>query len=75
MINNSLGSKCDLFAENYRILHKNFKWDYTKMHYLGALLYTDAGLTVNVEAIKSAKEIIKKNTGVFSSFKICIERQ
>ncbi len=69
MISSGLKAKCDLFAENYRILRKNFKWDYSMMHRLGALLYTDAGLTVNVEAIRNAKEIIKKNTGLLSSFK------
>jgi hypothetical protein len=39
------------------------------MHCLGALLYTDAGKSADVEAIKNAKEIIKENTGLFSSFK------
>ncbi|MGB8453379.1 MAG: DUF4003 family protein [Anaerocolumna sp.] len=69
MINNSLKEKCDLFAENHQALRKNFRWDYAMMHCLGALLYTDAGLPVNVEAIKNSKEIIKNNTGLFSSFK------
>ncbi|WFR57202.1 DUF4003 family protein [Anaerocolumna sp. AGMB13025] len=69
MINNSLQAKCDLFAENYLILRKNFRWDYAMMHCLGALLYTNDGRTADVEAIKAAKEIIKKNTGLFSSFK------
>ncbi len=66
---NSLQDKCNLFADNYQTLRKNFKWDYAMMHCLGALLYTNTGLPVNVQAIKQAKEIIKENTGLFSSFK------
>lgn len=69
MINSSLLEKCDLFAENFQTLRKNFKWDYALMHHLGALYYTDADLAVNVEAIKDAKEMIKKNTGLFSAFR------
>lgn len=69
MISEILQRKCDLFAENNQILKKGFKWDYSMMHRLGALLYTNVGLTVDIEAIKMSKEIIKKNTGLFSSFK------
>lgn len=69
MISSSLLAKCDLFAENFLTLQKNFKWDDTLMHHLGALYYTDADLAVDVDAIKDAKEIIKKNTGAFSAFR------
>ncbi len=69
MINETIQNKCDLFAENYQILRKNFKWDYAMMHRLGALLYANAGVVADVEIIKNAKEIIKKYTGFFSSFK------
>lgn len=69
MISENLKKKCDLFADNHQSLKKNFKWDYGMMHCLGAIIYTNVGLPVNIEAIKESKEMIKKNTGLFSSFK------
>jgi len=69
MISQNLRNKCDLFADNYQTLKKNFKWEYAMMHCLGAIIYTNAGLPANIEAIKESKDIIKKNTGLFSAFK------
>jgi hypothetical protein len=69
MVWENLQKKCDLFECNYQILKKNFKWNYAMMNRLGALLYTEAGLEVNVDAIQAAKDIIKGNTGIFSIFK------
>ncbi len=69
MLSNNLQYKCDLFEENYGILKKNFKWEYSMMLRLAAIICANAGIKADVEAIKKAKGIIKKNTGVFSSFK------
>jgi len=69
MISENLRNKCDLFADNYQTLKSDFKWEYATMHCLGALIYTNVGLPANIEAIKESKEIIKKNTGLFSYFK------
>lgn len=65
----NLQKKCDLFEDNYQILKKNFRWDYAMMHRLGALLYANAGLGADVNAIKGIKEVIKANTGFFSAFR------
>ncbi|WP_313130343.1 DUF4003 family protein [Anaerocolumna sp.] len=69
MLSNNLQYKCDLFEENYGILKKNFKWEYSMMLRLGAAICVNSGIKADVEAIKKAKGIIKNNTGVFSSFK------
>jgi len=69
MINNSLMGKCDLFTDNFHILKKNFRWDYSLMLHFGALYYADANSPINVKAIKEAKKIIKKNAGSFSKFR------
>lgn len=69
MVQEILLNKCDLFIENYQILKKNFIWDYSNMHRLGALFYANAGRKADPEAIKAAKEFIKENTGFFSCFK------
>lgn len=62
-------NKCELFANNYKELSKNFKWGYPINNRLGALLYTMEDRTVDSEAINRCRKIIKDNTGVFSQFK------
>jgi uncharacterized protein Yka (UPF0111/DUF47 family) len=69
MLSNNLQYKCDLFAENYQILKKNFKWEYSMMLRLAGVICANAGLKADKEAIKNAKKIIKNNTGIFSNFK------
>lgn len=69
MLSNNLQHKCDLFAENYQLLKKNFKWEYSMMLRLAGVICTNAGFKADVEAIKKAKQFIKNNTGVFSTFK------
>ena len=64
-----LRNKSDLFAENYRIISKKYKWNYSTNNRLGALLYTMEGRTVDTEAIDRCKRMIKRNTGLFSQFK------
>lgn len=65
----SLKNKCDLFAENYSTIKKAFTWDNSSSFRLGALLYTIEGREADTDAIKNGKELIKKDTGVFSEFK------
>lgn len=69
MLNESIQKKVTLFADNYEELKKNFMWEAGIMLRLSALIYTNNGLHVDIKEIKSGKEIIKKNTGIFSSFK------
>jgi hypothetical protein len=65
----SLANKCDLFANNYNVLSKKFKWNYSINTRLGALLYTMENREADIEAIERCRKIIKENTGVFSQFK------
>lgn len=65
----TLGYKCDLFADNYLALKKAFKWNYAMNTRLGAVLYTIDGRAADTEAINRCRKIIKDNTGIFSQFK------
>ena len=65
----SLENKCDLFANNYIVLSKKFKWNNTINTRLGALLYAMENREADVDAINRCRKIIKDNTGVFSQFK------
>ena len=64
-----LENKCDLFANNYIVLSKKFRWNNTINSRLGALLYTMENREADVDAINRCRKIIKDNTGVFSQFK------
>lgn len=65
----TLRNKCELFADNYMALSKNFKWGYTINNKLGALLYTMDNRIADIGAISNCRQIIKDNTGLFSQFK------
>lgn len=65
----SLANKCNLFANNYNVISKKFKWNNTINTRLGALLYTMERREADIEAIERCRKIIKENTGVFSQFK------
>ncbi|MDF2907113.1 MAG: hypothetical protein K0R34_2434 [Herbinix sp.] len=69
MMRESLANKCDLFANNYNVLSKKFKWNNSINTRLGALLYTMENREADIEAIERCRKIIKENTGVFSQFK------
>ncbi len=66
---NSLKQRCELFVKNRNLLKNNFIWDSAMLHPLCASLYAEKGLEIDPNKIKLSKEIIKKNTGVFSQFK------
>ncbi len=65
----SLTNKCDLFANNYYVLSKKFKWNNTINTRLGALLYTMENREADADAIERCRKIIKEHTGIFSQFK------
>jgi hypothetical protein len=65
----TLRNKCELFANNYIELSKNFKWNYSINTKLGALLYTMDNRAADIDAINRCRKVIKENTGIFSQFK------
>lgn len=65
----SIKIRCDLLAENYRILSNKTWWNYSSNNRLGALLYAMEDRTVDVDAINKCKKIIRDNSGLFSRFK------
>jgi len=68
-MNDLLKQRCELFVKNRDIMKDNFRWENTMMFPLCASIYTERGLEINPDKIKLCKEIIKENTGIFSSFK------
>ena len=58
-----------LFAENARIIKKEFFFQNTSEKRLAALLYAQAGKTIDCEAIRQCHALIKESTGIFSYFR------
>jgi hypothetical protein len=60
--------KLNLFVSNAQAVTKAFKWQRSMVAKLSALLYTLENKPADVAAIKSARQLIKDNFGVFSYF-------
>lgn len=59
----------NLFADNTQIIKNEFTWQNTMMKRLAALLYTSEGKDINPSAIRECYNLIKKSTGLFSTFR------
>lgn len=68
-MNEQYSARLDLFAENAQRIKKAFPWQNTMVNRLAGLLYTAENKAADVEAIRASHELIKENTGLFSSFR------
>lgn len=68
-MNSSLQEKCDLLVENKKIIADTFKWNADTMNLAAALLFTAAGRRAESDALKSAEELLRRETGAFSVFR------
>lgn len=60
----------EIFVDNTRAIKNEFVWSsMAQAKKLTALFYALEGKTIDIAAIKDAKEYIKQNTGVFSNFR------
>ena len=66
---NSMQDKMALFADNSQIIKKEFTFHNTLTRRLAALLYAQAGKTIDCDAIRRCHTLIKQSTGVFSAFR------
>lgn len=69
-------NKPELFAGNVQIIKKEFAMQNAQTKRMAALLYAQAGKTIDCAAIKECQRLIKQNTGIFSTFRgdmtICV---
>lgn len=59
----------NLFIKNKDIMKKNLKFEHEGIHYTGSIIYTEKNQSVDFDRIKNAKDIIKDNTKMFSTFR------
>ena len=64
-----LNEKLNLFIENTNALRREFVWHSMMTKRLVALLYTQENMPVDINAIKNCHDLIKQNTGPFSTFR------
>jgi len=58
-----------LFAENAQAIRKEFTWQNALTKRLAALLYAQADRRIDCDAIRWCHDLMKQNTGVFSTFR------
>lgn len=68
-MNETLKTKCELFAENRQTIGKAFKWEEDMEAAAAALIFTAADKPADTDRMKECEAILKKKTGVFSSFR------
>lgn len=72
----NLKERLDLFSANVKDMRKDFIWQDTLIKRMAALIYATANKPVDCGAIRECHELIKKNTGIFSTFRgnlaVCI---
>ena len=64
-----LQDRLELFASNAQIVRRKFIWHHILTQRMVALIYSQEGRTIEHEKIRDCLNMIKKNTGVFSSFR------
>ena len=69
----TLKERCELLAENYTLIEKNFKWEFNMMYLVAAINYTSMGMKADAEKMKECREILKRKHGVFSELRSTIE--
>jgi len=65
----SLSTVCNQFVTNKDLLKEAFAWENAYMHPVCASIWTDKGLTANIEKMKTCRNLLKSNTGIFSDFR------
>lgn len=61
--------RMELFAQNAQTVKKEFKWQDAMLKRLAALLYAAEDRVIDLSAMRECHELIKKSTGLFSSFR------
>ncbi len=61
--------RTELLVENQSILSKGFFLEHSLTNAVVAAAFAEKDKSADVEMIKEAKKLLKKNTGIFSDFR------
>lgn len=65
----SLKERCELFIDNRDVVKKAFSMENSCFYPICAALYTEKRKSADAERLKECRAILKRKTGVFSSFR------
>ena len=65
----ALRLRCEKFIENRDLLKENFKMSSIYLHALSANYFLSTKQAVDISKMKEAREILRKNVGLFSNYK------
>lgn len=68
-MNSSMQLRCEQLIENRDRVRSVFAWDTELIHLACAGIYTSKGKQVDIDMLKSCKDLIKHKVGAFSNFK------
>ena len=68
-MNNLLTERCNLLAENRNAVYKEFKWNNSLLAVASAMVFTNAGITADVEKMRTCKQLLKQDKSIFSDFR------
>ena len=72
-MNAILRQKCELLADNYTLIHKEFMWDFEIMSVVAASSYMNAGKKADIAKMKECKALLAQKQGIFSELRSTIE--
>lgn len=72
-MNSNLQLLCEKFIQNREVIKENFRLENSLFFPACAMIFVDKNRTANGDNLKSCKEILKENTGVFSNFRASIQ--
>ncbi len=68
-MNERVKEKCELLADNFLLISKEFKWELEMMSIIAASIYTNAGLKADPAKMRECLGILKKKKGLFSDLR------
>lgn len=72
-MNEKLIKQCELYIGNCETLKKNLKLENVYLIHTCAGLYTEKGISVDVERFEHCKKLLKSSQGIFSTFRGHVE--
>ncbi|MBR5419707.1 MAG: DUF4003 family protein [Lachnospiraceae bacterium] len=72
-MNASLKQKCELLADNYTVIHKDFVLEFEIMEMVAASSYMYAGMKADTEKMKECRKILAGKQGMFSELRSTVE--
>ena len=68
-MNSTLQTRCESFIQNKEVIKKTLSWESTYNYPISAAIFTEKGQQADVERLRQCRDLLKGQTGIFSSFR------